>query len=123
MADNPENSENTETTLKMEDIASEVILDEPKQDVVSELEQVPKPAPKRTGRPAGVKDTKPRAKRQPRVKAVTIEEEVLPRALPESRPIPTSSYDDKSAMMLELLRLQATSRQQRKVDQWNSWFQ
>ena len=43
MADNPENSENTETTLKMEDIASEVILDEPKQDVVSELEQVPNP--------------------------------------------------------------------------------
>ena len=94
---------------------------------VEEEPRTPPPKQRRVGRPAGSKDLKPRAKRAPRmmpVEPVEPVEEELPRALPHSTPFPTpSTADDKTSMMLELLRIQSTSRHQRKVDRWKSFFE
>ena len=92
--------------------AEEVLLAEP-------------PTPKKRGRPAGSKDTKPRAPRKPRPPPVPELPEVseppeppeLPRVLPGSQPIP-----DGNALMLQLLRQQAHQRQTQKVNMWKSWF-
>ena len=84
--------------------------------------------PKRKpGRPLGSKSKEPGKPRAPRKKRVVVEEapveeEVPPRALPGSRPIPTHAHDDTTALMLELLRQQAQTRQTRKTDLWKSWF-
>ena len=93
-------------------------------EVVEEEPQTPPPKQRKVGRPAGSKDLKPRAKRAPRMMPVEPVEPVeeLPRALPQSTPFPTLSTDDRTSMMLELLRVQATSRHQRKVDRWKSFF-
>ena len=95
------------------------------EGVVEEEPQTPPPKQRKVGRPAGSKDLKPRAKRAPRmlpVESVEPVEEELPRALPQSTPFPTLSADDRTSMMLELLRIQSTSRHQRKVDRWKSFF-
>ena len=100
-------------------------------EVVEEEPRTPPPKQRKVGRPAGSKDLKPRAKRAPRmlpvesvepVESVKPVEEELPRALPHSTPFPALSTDDRTSIMLELLRVQATSRHQRKVDRWKSFF-
>jgi hypothetical protein len=82
--------------------------------------------PKKKGRPKGSADKKPRP---PRKKVVVHEEPIdekendLPRALPDSLPIPTEAKTDKAALMLELLQRQAHARKRQKADLWKSWFQ
>ena len=104
-------------------------------EVAQEVEVVPQqeePQPKRKpGRPVGAKSKvpgKPRAKRKVVVRTPTPEQsegeqEELPRVLPGSHPIPTMSHDQKSALMLQLLREQAQTRRERKAAVWRSWFQ
>ena len=85
------------------------------------------PAPKKKGRPKGAADKKPRPAR----KKVVVQEEVieeekeneLPRALPDSLPIPREATTDKAALMLELLQRQAMQRKNAKAQLWKSWFQ
>ena len=94
------------------------------------------PTRRRPGRPKGSVDTKPRAKK-PRVVSVATEDESpalaqstvqetppeLPRVLPNSHPIPVTSYDDRSRIMLDMLARQAHDRKTRKSQLWKSWFQ
>ncbi len=88
---------------------------------VMETEEQPK---KRPGRLVGAKSREPGKPRAPRKKRVEIveEEEVVeqPRVLPGSRPIPTQSHNDTTAMMLQLLQHQAHRRQRNKEDLWKS---
>ena len=89
------------------------------------------PERRKPGRPLGSKSKEPGKPRAPRKKRVVVEEapveeevqpEEVPRVLPGSRPIPTHAHDDTTALMLELLRQQAQTRQTRKADLWKSWF-
>ncbi len=102
------------------------------QDVVVEDIDAPlePPTPKRKpGRPAGSKSKVPGKPRAPRQKRVVVEEvpdatpeEEVERILPGSRPIPTHGYDSRTVMMLEMLRLQADERKNRKAALYKSWF-
>ena len=98
------------------------------------------PERRKPGRPVGSKSKEPGKPRAPRKKRVVIEEApveeppqepesalresdaLMPRVLPGSRPIPTRSHDDTTALMLSLLQAQAQQRQTRKSDLWKSWF-
>ena len=128
-----ENTENSkieeEESTKIEEIPVELpqeIVPEPAitEEIVSEPVEV---KPKKKGRPKGAADKKPRP---PRKKVVVQEEAVdeieindLPRALPDSLPIPTEAKTDKAALMLQLLQRQAQARKRQKADLWKSWFQ
>ncbi len=106
-----------------------VTADEPAEAEPAEP-AVAEPAPKRRGRPVGSKSKEPGKPRAPRKAKVVVEPvevepvvEVEPeRILPGSRPIPTEAHDSRTAMMLELLQLQANERRRRKVDLYRSWF-
>ena len=127
-----ENTENSkieeEESTKIEEIPVELpqeIVPEPAitEEIVSEPVEV---KPKKKGRPKGAADKKPRP---PRKKVVVQEEAVdeieindLPRALPDSLPIPTEAKTDKAALMLQLLQRQAQARKRQKADLWKSWF-
>ncbi len=95
---------------------------------VAEVEPVevepPTPAPKRRGRPVGAKSKEPGKPRAPRKAKVVepVEEEIPERILPGSIPIPTHGYDNRAAMMLEMLQLQADERRRRKSELYRSWF-
>ena len=83
--------------------------------------------PKKKGRPTGARSKvqgKPRPKRVEanRIKKENLPSPELPPPLAGSRPIPQSTNDRTSALMLTLLRQQAADRRQRKVDVWKSWF-
>ena len=88
------------------------------------------PIPKRKpGRPTGSKSKipgKPRAPRQKKVVVADVPEEIpedIPeRVLPNSRPIPTHGYDDRTVMMLAMLQQQADDRKNRKAALYKSWF-
>ena len=120
-AENPKIEEQEST--KIEEIPIEL-----PQEIVPEpaiTEEIVKP--KKKGRPKGAADKKPRP---PRKKVVVQEEAVdeieindLPRALPDSLPIPTEAKTDKAALMLQLLQRQAQARKRQKADLWKSWFQ
>ena len=125
-------SEALETVEVEEAPRLEVLPEETSEMSVKEVEQaidaspVVEPAPKRkAGRPVGAKTCeekrgKPRAPRKPKIVEVPVVHEVEeepPRAVPQSRPIP-----DDNALMLQLLREQATSRRSRKHAVWRSWF-
>lgn len=96
--------------------------------------EIQEAAPKKKGRPVGAKSKvqgKPRAKRKVTIDTepvevatdtIRIEDETLPRAIPNSQPIPRFSYDERSALMLQLLTQQAAQRKRQKVDLWKSWF-
>ncbi len=92
--------------------------------VAAEVEPFePPPAPKRRGRPVGSKNKEPGRPRAPRkAKVEPVEEEMPERILPGSMPIPTQAHDNRTAMMLELLQLQADERRRRKVELYRSWF-
>ena len=91
--------------------------------------------PKKRGRPTGAKSKvqgKPRAPRKKKVTIETqpvqeevatdtirIEDESLPRVLPDSQPIP---HDERSELMLQLLTRQAQQRNNRKIERWKSMF-
>lgn len=96
-----------------------------------------KPTPKKPGRPVGAKSKvqgKPRAKRKVTIDTepvvaesvatdtIRIEDETLPRVLPNSQPIPRFSHNERSALMLQLLTQQAEQRKTNKVELWRSWF-
>ena len=106
------------------------VEEEPIPEALTKLTEESPKAKQKPGRPKGSKDTKPRA-RQAKVKTVAVvepEEAVqpvneLPRALPQSRPIPTHAYNDHAALMLNMLAHQAKERQNRKAHLWKSWFQ
>ena len=107
--------------IKMEDCLEEVEKSCERETLCREKEAKPKPKP---GRPVGAKSKiqgKPRAPRK-----VKINEEIqvvpLERPIKESKPIPTMSYDNTSAMMLSILQQQAQIRQSKKSDLWKSWF-
>ena len=95
------------------------------EEIIAEPVEV---KPKKKGRPKGAADKKPRP---PRKKVVVQEEAVdeieivndLPRALPDSLPIPTEANTDKAALMLQLLQRQAHQRKNAKAQLWKSWFQ
>ena len=97
------------------------------EQVVAEL---PREAPKRKpGRPVGSRSKipgKPRAPRQKRVVVEDVTEEPeeteVERVLPNSRPIPTHGYDNKTAIMLAMLQQQADDRKRRKAELYKSWF-
>ena len=94
--------------------------------------------PKKRGRPTGAKSKvqgKPRAPRKKKVTIETqpvheeiatdtirIEDESLPRVLPDSQPIPRFSHDERSELMLQLLTRQAQQRNNRKIERWKSMF-
>ncbi len=85
------------------------------------------PTPKRKGRPVGSKSKEPGKPRAPRIKRVVVEEPAPnvveeERVLPGSSPIPTHAYDTRTAMMLEMLQLQANERKHRKAALYKSWF-
>ena len=105
------NNENNETVIE-EEIE---ITPEPE---IKEVEPKPK---KKAGRPPESKDKK---QRPPRKKVVIEEEPVeLPRAIPDSLPIPQYPEDDNATIMLKLLQHQAQIRKNKKTDLWRSWFQ
>ena len=95
------------------------------------------PTPRRPGRPKGSKDAKPRTTKKTKIVSVSTENESpalaqntiqetppeLPRALPNSHPIPITAYDNRSRMMLDMLARQSHDRKTRKSDLWKSWFQ
>ncbi len=130
MAETVDNLETLETPLETLETPLETV-ETPLETVEPPLET---PQPKKKGRPAGAKSSvqgKPRPKRVAanRVrKESTLDDEPepdvheLPPPLHNSRRIPQVSHDDSSALMLTLLRKQATDRRQRKVAVWKSWF-
>jgi hypothetical protein len=136
MAETLENPEVVETPLETVETPLET-LETPLETLETPLEtlETPLETPKR-GRPAGAKSRaqgKPRPKRiaANRARKVSLPDEPepddpdspeLPPPLPNSRRIPQVAHDDSSALMLTLLRKQATDRRQRKVDVWKSWF-
>ena len=126
----PENSipeENVPETVVPEELTklSPPVEEDPQVEIVKEP-----PTPRRAGRPKGSKDAKPRTKK-PRVVSVATEDvsvdkenvPELPRVLPNSHPIPLTSYDDRSRIMLDMLARQAHDRKTRKSQLWKSWFQ
>ncbi len=104
--------------------------DNPVEQVVEVAELPRETAPKRKpGRPAGSKSKipgKPRAPRQKRVVVEDVTEEPeeteVERVLPNSRPIPTHGYDDRTVMMIAMLQRQADDRKNRKAALYKSWF-
>ena len=107
------------------DIPEEGIPDEP-QPEVSEPEAPLPIKPKAKGRPKGALNKGPS---KPRVKKIRIEEEETPPAYEPSSPkrnlkLPTDpSSSDIVGAMLKLLQDQTYSRQNRKQQLYNSWFQ
>ena len=129
----PENSipeENVPETVVPEELTK---LSPPAKEDSQPQEEVVKepPTPRRAGRPKGSKDAKPRTTKKSKVVSVATEDvsndkenvPELPRALPNSHPIPLTSYDDRSRLMLDMLARQAHERKTRKSDLWKSWFQ
>ncbi len=127
-------------TIEVIPVTTEVVPAEPttEQDEVVAVEPVvedpveePPEAKRKPGRPTGSKSKipgKPRAPRQKRVVVVDApeEQEEIPeeieRVLPNSHPIPTHGFDDRSVMMLAMLQQQADDRKNRKAALYKSWF-
>ena len=136
----PENSvpeENVQETIVPEELTklSPSVEEDPQVETVKEP-----PTPRKAGRPKGSKDTKPRTTKKTKIVSVATEDESpalaqstvsvdketpieLPRVLPNSHPIPLTSYDDRSRIMLDMLARQAHERKTRKSQLWKSWFQ
>lgn len=110
---------------------------EPEANLAAIEEAVTAEKPKKRGRPTGAKSKvqgKPRAPRkkvtietQPvqeevATDTIRIEDESLPRVLPDSQPIPKFSHDERSELMLQLLTRQAQQRNNRKIERWKSMF-
>ncbi len=111
------------TTEQDEVVAVEPVVEDPVEE--------PPEAKRKPGRPTGSKSKipgKPRAPRQKRVVVVDApeEQEEIPeeieRVLPNSSPIPTHGFDDRSVMMLAMLQQQADDRKNRKAALYKSWF-
>ena len=117
-----------EPTVEPAEVDVEPVDAEPVHAEPVDAEPVePVVAPKKRGRPTGSKSKEPGKPRAPRkAKVVQMQEpeedEIPERILPGSLPIPTHAYDDRSAMMLELLQLQAQDRRNRKQALYRSWF-
>ena len=113
----PDTVVQAEPTIEQDEVVVEPVTDEP-------------PIPKRKpGRPTGSKSKVPGKPRAPRQKKVVvadvpeeIPEEIPERVLPNSRPIPTHGYDDRTVMMLAMLQQQADDRKSRKAALYKSWF-
>ena len=112
------------TTEQDEVVAVEPVVEDP-------VEEAPE-AKRKPGRPTGSKSKipgKPRAPRQKRVVIADVPEEIpeevpeIERVLPNSRPIPTHGYDDRTVMMLAMLQQQADDRKNRKAALYKSWFE
>ena len=110
---------------------------EPEANLATIEEAVAAEKPKKRGRPTGAKSKvqgKPRAPRkkvtietQPvqeevATDTIRIEDESLPRVLPDSQPIPKFSHDERSELMLQFLTRQAQQRNNRKIERWKSMF-
>ncbi len=113
----PDTVVQAEPTIEQDEVVVEPVTDEP-------------PIPKRKpGRPTGSKSKvpgKPRAPRQKKVVVADVPEEIpedIPeRVLPNSRPIPSHGFDDRTVMMLAMLQQQADERKTRKAALYKSWF-
>ena len=108
---------------------------EPEANLATIEEAVAAEKPKKRGRPTGAKSKvqgKPRAPRkkvtietqpvQEATDTIRIEDESLPRVLPDSQPIPKFSHDERTELMLQLLTRQAQQRNNRKIERWKSMF-
>ena len=115
-----------ETTIP--EIPIEIVVEATEQpvDIITEIDKKPA-AKKKAGRPKGAADRKPRPARKKVIVQEQLiaeeEESELPRALPDSLPIPREATSDKAALMLELLQRQAMQRKNAKAQLWKSWFQ
>ena len=115
----PDTVVQAEPTIEQDEIVVEPVTDDNEP-----------PIPKRKpGRPTGSKSKipgKPRAPRQKKVVVADVPEEIpedIPeRVLPNSRPIPSHGFDDRTVMMLAMLQQQADDRKNRKAALYKSWF-
>ncbi len=122
--------------LHAEDTPAEHIEQDPVEQVV-EVAELPREVKRKPGRPAGSKSKIPGKPRAPRRVVVECEArqqsrqevpEEIPdviaeeRPLPNSRPIPTHGYDDRTVMMIAMLQRQADDRKNRKAALYKSWF-
>ncbi len=113
----PDTVVQAEPTIEQDEVVVEPVADEP-------------PIPKRKpGRPTGSKSKVPGKPRAPRQKKVVvadvpeeIPEEIPERVLPNSIPIPTHGYDDRTVTMIAMLQQQADDRKNRKAALYKSWF-
>jgi len=129
----------TETIPETEPEPEPELTPEPEANFAAIEEAVTAEEPKKRGRPTGAKSKvqgKPRAPRKKKVtietqavpeevattNTIRIEDESLPRVLPDSRPIPKVSHDASSELMLQLLTRQAQQRNNRKIERWKSMF-
>ena len=112
--------------LKNETEAEEVAEPAEPEEVAEPVEEVAEepPTPRRKpGRPVGAKSKepgKPRAKRV--ILKEVVEEPPLAQEPDNAMRIPTSSHDDTSSRMLQMLADHSQSRKKRKTDLWRSWF-
>jgi len=129
VSENSVPEENVPETVVPEELTklSPSVEEDPQVETIKE-----QPTPRKAGRPKGSKDTRPRTtKSKAKVVSVATEDESvdkenvpeLPRVLPNSHPIPVTSYDDRSRIMLDMLARQAHERKTRKSQLWKSWFQ
>ena len=108
------------------DLKNETAAEEVAEPVEPELKPEPEepPTPRRKpGRPVGAKSKepgKPRAKRV--ILKEVVEEPPLAQEPDNAMRIPTSSHDDTSSRMLQMLADHSQSRKKRKTDLWRSWF-
>ena len=121
--------------LSVEEVEPEIIEIPEEKNIDLEKEEISEtkfeekkeePPKKKPGRPKDSKDVKPRPSRKIHKKEEPVEDpiikEELPRAIPDSLPIPEEPETDKAALMLELLRRQTQIRKKQKEALWKSWF-
>ena len=118
-----DNSNIEEITPEENVLLPEIELPETiEETVVEPIIETVEIKPKAKGRPKESKDKIPRPKRKVVIKEEPIIQE-LPRALPESIPIPMETNNiNKYTLMLELLHEQKQTRINNKSEMYRSWF-
>ncbi len=118
----------TEPTMPDIVVQAEPTIEQDEVEPVADDKESPTPK-RKPGRPTGSKSKipgKPRAPRQKKVVVADVAEEIpedIPeRVLPNSRPIPSHGFDDRTVMMLAMLQQQADDRKNRKAALYKSWF-
>ena len=100
----------------------ELPVEIPEETIIEPIIETVEIKPKAKGRPKESKDKIPRPKRKVVIKEEPIIQE-LPRALPDSIPIPMETTNiNKYALMLELLHEQKQTRINNKSEMYRSWF-
>ena len=127
----------TEIPLDIPEVPEDIAdITEDSHQIIENIAEIPsqvepeKPKPRPKGRPRGASNKQPS---KPRAKKVQVREEEIEESAPmEYEPsspkrnlkLPTDpSTSDVAAAMLKLLQDQSYSRQNRKQQLYNSWFQ